>query len=347
MRYDYLVNHNYDEKLTLSEYSEMDVLKKYLEMYFSVFEWNGEGSNGDITIFGDTNRSLYFERDYLWSEDDAGRIVHTNYNFDDLCSDDAKMQRNSIFDKVRTSLRNVFKRKESLTMLNEHLFFDFYDYSNHFSLKDIQESIIHLIIDHYVLNNSSMPAEYGFSEFLDSGIYDIISFKNLCIVCRPPIEIIKNEKGQLHSDKGAAVTMADGYKLCCLYNRWFPECDWRKIVNHDITKMDFIQEKNMEVRAAMYNYLGEKKIIDLLGAKVVDTQLICHKNGDLEEVTLLKTKEVFEELNESPLAWVKMQCPSTGRIYLQGVEPQHNNALEAISSLSRFAPEDYSFDYRS
>jgi len=87
--------------------------------------------------------------------------------------------------------------------------------------------------------------------------------------------------------------------------------------------------------------------MDLLGAKEVDTRKIVHKNGDIETVTLLKTEDVFEEIDNQPFAWVKMVCPSTGTQYLQGVEPHHTDALTAIASLSMFKPEEYSFDMRS
>ena len=88
-------------------------------------------------------------------------------------------------------------------------------------------------------------------------------------------------------------------------------------------------------------------MLDLLGAKEVDVKVIKHRNGDKETVTLLKTEEVFEEIDGQPFAWVKMVCPSTGTQYLQGVEPHHTNALDAIASLSPFKAKEYSFNYRS
>jgi hypothetical protein len=87
--------------------------------------------------------------------------------------------------------------------------------------------------------------------------------------------------------------------------------------------------------------------MELLGAKEVDKQIIVHKNGDLETVTLLKTDDVFPEIDNQPFAWVKMVCRSTGTQYLHGVEPHHTCALEAIASLSMFKKEEYSFDMRS
>lgn len=88
-------------------------------------------------------------------------------------------------------------------------------------------------------------------------------------------------------------------------------------------------------------------MLELLGAKEIDTRQIIHKNGDIETVTLLKTTDTFEEIENQPFCWVKMVCPSTGTQYLQGVEPHHKDALSAIASLSPFKKEEYSFDMRS
>jgi cobyric acid synthase len=121
----------------------------------------------------------------------------------------------------------------------------------------------------------------------------------------------------------------------------------KDIFANQITRERFMSEKNSEVRGGMYAILGQKGVMDLLGAEVIDVKVIAHANGDLETVELLKTKEKFPEIENQPFAWVKMVCPSTGTNYLQGVEPHHTNALEAIASLSMFSPKDYSFDFRS
>ena len=38
--------------------------------------------------------------------------------------------------------------------------------------------------------------------------------------------------------------------------------------------------------------------MELLGAIEIDSRTIIHKNGELEEVTLLKTKEKFKEIDK-------------------------------------------------
>ena len=109
----------------------------------------------------------------------------------------------------------------------------------------------------------------------------------------------------------------------------------------------FLAEKNSDIKGGIYEVLGQKKMLELLGAEIVDTKDIVHANGEIETITLLKTKEKFEEIDNQPYAWVKMVCPTTGTQYLQGVQPHHTDARAAIASISMFKPEEYSFDMRS
>ena len=190
----------------------------------------------------------------------------------------------------------------------------------------------------------------GFNQFknvLLSGIYDMIQLNGYCIVSSLPKRIIRNASGRLHNPTGPAIEFADGYAQYYVNGRALPAWIWEKAAAGEITKEMFLQETNSEIKGGMYEVLGQKKMMDLLGAVEIDCRTIPHKNGDLETVKLLKTTERFAEIDNKPFAWVSMVCPSTGSQYLQGVEPHHTNAIEAIASLSPFKPEEYSFDLRS
>jgi hypothetical protein len=186
-----------------------------------------------------------------------------------------------------------------------------------------------------------------FKSLLLSGIYDMIHLNGFCIVSNLPTKIVRNASGRLHNPSGPAIEFADGYKQYYINGRALPEWIWEKAAAGEITKAMFLEEKNSDIKGGIYEVLGQKKMLELLGAVTIDEQVITHRNGDLETVTLLKTKERFKEIGNQPFAWVKMICPSTGTQYLQGVEPHHTSAIDAIASLSRFNASEYSFDYRS
>jgi Domain of unknown function (DUF6745) len=195
------------------------------------------------------------------------------------------------------------------------------------------------VIDHSAFNQ--------FKQVLLSGVYDMIQLNGFCIVSNLPEKIVKNSDGRLHNPTGPAIVFADGYSQYYINGRNLPSWIWEKAAAGEITREMFLQESNSEIKGGIYEVMGQRKMMDLLGAEEIDTRTIVHRNGEQETVTLLKTTDRFPEIDNQPFAWVKMVCPSTGSQYLQGVEPHHIDALEAIASLSPFKSKDYSFDLRS
>jgi hypothetical protein len=182
-------------------------------------------------------------------------------------------------------------------------------------------------------------------DFLKSGIYDFVAFKEIIFVSSCPVEIHQDTNNRLHSVNGASVIFKDGYKVHAVHGRILPSWIWEK--KDKITKEMFLTEKNAEIRGAMYTILGEKRIMELLDTIEVDKQVIQHANEDIEIVKLYKTRESFPEIDNKPFAWVKFICPSTGSDYLIACEPHHTDAKVAAASLSLFKPEEYSFDFRT
>ena len=184
-----------------------------------------------------------------------------------------------------------------------------------------------------------------YKKLIKSNCFNAYEYENFVFAIQPPVKIERNNTGRLHSPSGPAIEFKDGYCQYYINGRNIPENIYLKA--QVLTKEQFLSEQNSDYKGAWYEILGQQKMMDMLGAKEVDSKIIAHKNGDIETVALYKTIEVFEEIDNQPFAWVKMVCPSTGTQYLQGVEPHHTCALDAIVSLSGFKKEEYSFDYRS
>ena len=185
-----------------------------------------------------------------------------------------------------------------------------------------------------------------YKKILKSGVFNAYEFDNCVFAIQPPIYVERNSQGRLHSTSTAAVKFRDESSYYFINGRPIPE--WVVENKDSITKDQFLNEKNLDIKGAIYEVLGSKGIMNLLGAEIIeDTKTICHVNGDVETVELLKTKYTFPELGDDPMAWVKMTCPSTGTNYLVGVDPQYNDAIEAIASLSPFTKDEYSFNFRS
>ena len=232
----------------------------------------------------------------------------------------------SVRDSVRASVGKIFNLYSSYVDLSNYGWVSFYDFFEKIN-----------IIDNFNFKQ--------YKKILKSGVFNAYEFENCVFAIQPPIYVERNSQGRLHSTSTAAVKFRDGSSCYFINGRPIPE--WVVEKKDAITKDQFLQDKNSDIKGAIYEVLGSEGIINLLGAEITDTKTIHHANGDVETVELLKTKDTFPELDNEPMAWVKMTCPSTGTNYLVGVEPKYNDAIEAIASLSPFTKEEYSFNFRS
>jgi hypothetical protein len=168
-----------------------------------------------------------------------------------------------------------------------------------------------------------------------SGIYSAIFSELVCVVSKYPKKIYWNNNFQLHNTVGSAIewnSFSELTKLNCyrINRRIIPNYLFEK----EFTKEDFYKETNEEIRAAMYEIKADK-IFEFLDCKLVDSQIITHRNGDKEKLELYQTKEKFKEVsnlnNEAnqPLCWLKLVCPSTGTGFLIPTDSTFNNALDA------------------
>lgn len=175
--------------------------------------------------------------------------------------------------------------------------------------------------------------------FNNIGIYDCIHLNGVSIICEKPIKVIR-ANNRLHNPNGPAIEWRDGYKLYAINGRILPPWIWEKTDKNEITKDDFLKERNSEIRGGIYAVMGQKKIASLLETKEIDSQTLIHEYG-VETISLIKTIQSYKEIGDVPFAWVKVQCPSTSTEYMLGVEPQHTNALEALASTSPFKASQY------
>ena len=184
-----------------------------------------------------------------------------------------------------------------------------------------------------------------YKKLIRSNVFNAYEYENYVFAIQPPVYIETNLAGRLHSTTQAAVQFRDGSEYYFINGRSIPA--WIVNDKSSITKEQFMKETDADIKGAIYESIGQQGMLDLLGAKVVDRRENVHANGDREVVELLKTNDLFKEIDNQPFAWVSMCCPSTGTHYLQGVEPHHTNAIEAIASLSPFNAKDYSFNFRA
>jgi internalin A len=243
--------------------------------------------------------------------------------------------RASVSDSVWASVRDSVSVKNLRDILREYSFYGDVSDFGWVSFYDFFTKI-------GILNNEIFN-EYA--KFIKANCFTSYMYDNYVFAIQPPVYIERNAQGRLHSTTTAAVEFRDGSQYYFINGRSVPS--WIITDRDKISRERFLQEENAEIKAAMYEVLGQKGIMSLLGAETVDVQQITHANGDVETVELLKTKETFPEIDNKPFCWVKVCCPSSGTNYLLGVNPEYTDAKEAVASLSPFKKEEYSYDHRS
>lgn len=180
--------------------------------------------------------------------------------------------------------------------------------------------------------------------YFPAGIYDGIAYEECIIVCDKPKFVKVDERGRMHCTTGHAVEWSSGWGQYYIHDRLMPA----HIFETEITREMFMNESNADYKGGMYAILGQRGMLDLLGAEVVDSKSVVHGDGTLEMVELLKTKDIFAEIGDVPFAWVQQTCPTTFTTYLAGCEPHHTDAIEAKKSIDGFFPEEqYFYDTRS
>ena len=197
----------------------------------------------------------------------------------------------------------------------------------------------------------------SFANLHENGnVYSAIFSELLCVVSKYPKKIHRNTSNNLHNNKGSAIewgNLTELTKWDCYYinGRNVPADKWQLAKEDKITKEIWLQEKNEDIKAAWFEILGSEKVVEILGAEKIDSQMTVHANGELEEHILYKTPFILEELGE-PLAWIKFVCPSTQSNYLISCNPKHNTAKDAVLDSCPFYGEeissfdDYKFNAR-
>jgi hypothetical protein len=173
-----------------------------------------------------------------------------------------------------------------------------------------------------------------FARLIDSGIYDCIQLKGLCIVCENPLEIHRDEKHRLHSTTGPAIKWADGYELYRLWGVLFEKPLWEQITKNSISPKKIFEIGNIEQRMAALKHIGIDKVLDDKHAKTV------HKSKRGNE--LLKVTGIFR----TPKYCLRYKCPSTGREYVSFVSNRAGEAGDADAAMaSKFNLSKEQYDH--
>ncbi|QBD75737.1 hypothetical protein EPA93_06840 [Ktedonosporobacter rubrisoli] len=145
---------------------------------------------------------------------------------------------------------------------------------------------------------------------------------------RKPILLECDEQGRLHSASGRCLQYRDGWGWYAWHGVRMPE----KIILHpqQLTREDWLQEHNVEVRRVIQEQLGNDRFVELIGGKYIDTGT----RGNLIEVDLGNDPEGVAH-------YVQVRDASTQRQYSLRVPPSIRRADEAIAWTFGLDSQDY------
>lgn len=157
-----------------------------------------------------------------------------------------------------------------------------------------------------------------YRSFLRSGNFMSIYLEGHAIICRRPLFVKFNDRGQLHSTETPAIAWKDKYSLYFLNGVPVSE----EIVMTPPNKLDptlVVKEKNAEVRRELVRKIGVERIYQKLGGKTEDEW------NDYQLITLsVPGMRVVPK-------YLVMKNPSIGTFHMEGVDPTVKTVKEALA----------------
>jgi hypothetical protein len=141
----------------------------------------------------------------------------------------------------------------------------------------------------------------------------MILLESFALVCPMPSMIKRMDvRGEmrLHSIDGFAIEWPDGYGQNYLWGVFFPDIIWKKIMKKNMSLKTVLSIENTEQRMAALKFIGSEKLLESANAELINKS----ERGNM----LYKIEKIFPQT----AYFLKYLCPSTGRVYVSGIDPE-------------------------
>ena len=250
---------------------------------------------------------------------------------------------NQLYNQLRSQLDNQLRSR--LGKYNYNYLFTLNIYS------DCYYTWFKFIKEEFNLNLTiNTDFEECFKLQKESGIYNAIFSKEVCIISKYPVKIHQETSGQfrLNSITGKAVEWSNSFiPFDCYYINGVNITKelFDKLSKKEYTFEEWVKEENEEVKSAVLGFYEEKFGNEFVfrflskNLKEVDTFVDKKDEKYLKGTTKGMNIGVYTlfkgNIGETEIAYVRCYCPSTDRMFFLGVDPRNNNAKDAIASLCR------------
>lgn len=144
----------------------------------------------------------------------------------------------------------------------------------------------------------------------------LIPLEDTCHAIDRPIAIHLDDRGRLHKLGAYAMEFNDGEGMCSIRGVRVPE-KYGLVPVEDWDSKWILEEQNTEIRSVLLDYIPKEKLLESLDGKIIDTW---------KDYELIK----IDNLERQPTILLKMVCPSTGRIYVEGIPPYITTCKDAL-----------------
>jgi len=154
--------------------------------------------------------------------------------------------------------------------------------------------------------------------FMKTNIFDMVQLKNYCIVSEMPVEIHIDDEDRAHNEEGApSLLWADGFRRYDLDGVTVPRSLYEKIHNRTLTEKELFAIENKEVQMVAMKYAHP----DLLLKSKFSTHI---KTSDRNLGKGAFPNELYriDDIFPKPTYFVRYGCPSTGRVYMEAIQPE-------------------------
>jgi len=240
-------------------------------------------------------------------------------------------------EKVKEQVREKVKEQVRDQVGEQYL--EFYPFSSN-SLSDDAGwgSFYDFFTNIKIINNKKFNK---YLDYLNSGIFMSIQLKKLCLNCKSPSFINRDEKNRLHCITDYALHWDDGYGQHYVHGVFFsPKLFQQFFINKKFKGEDIIKLKNTEQKTAIIQHYGYESIIKSIpNLKTIDTKTVRSK------VTNKNTNyQLLEfDLDGQQCRIIKVECHTEHKPTFLGIpiEKQTETCMGAIAWTFGINTDDY------
>ena len=237
--------------------------------------------------------------------------------------------KNNVGDNIENNVKNIIKKYYDFSYYINYSDFGWLSFYEYFLLNTN-------IIDNYKekLNLLISFVEHSFMS---------IQLEEICIVSKYPNKIIRNNNNLLHNINESAISFADGYEQHYFNGIYLTPELFESLCNKTYTFEQWSLETNEEIKSLVLAFYEEKFggefIFRFLSTYLKEIHTYIDKKSDkyMKNTTKGMNLGVYSlfkgNINNIDIAYVRCYCPSTDRMFFLGVNPENNNAKDAIASL--------------